>query len=199
MAKPKTIPVIKHGTKPALIIIDVQVELFRKSIPVYQSEQLLEALAGLVERAHAAGILVIFVQHASDAYMPFGSDGWQLQPSLKPAETDKRIYKTHPNAFEGTELDEVLEEARVGTLVVAGLVTHGCVKATTLDALERGYQVILVSDGHSSYSVQAAELIEKWNGQLSAAGAELTVARAIDFSKLNSSIENAKRELRSAG
>jgi nicotinamidase-related amidase len=159
---------------------------------------LLEALAGLVERAHAAEVLVIFVQHTSDAYMPFGSDGWQLQPSLKPTETDKRIYKIHPNAFEGTELAEVLEEARVGILVIAGLVTHGCVKATTLDALERGYHVILVSDGHSSYSLQAADLIEKWNGQLSAAGAELAVARAIDFSKLNSSVENAQRDLRSA-
>ena len=184
MAKSKLILPAANGSNTALIVVDLQVELFHKSTPVYQAERLIEALTGLVECAHTAGIPVIFVQHTSAAYMPFGSDGWQLHPCMQPAEMDKRVYKGHPSAFEDTELTELLQGLEVGTLIVAGLVTHGCVKATTLDALARGFHVLLVSDGHSSYSVQAAELIEKWNGQLANAGAELVTAGAVDFAQL---------------
>jgi nicotinamidase-related amidase len=62
-----------------------------------------------------------------------------------------------------------------------GLVTHGCVKATCLGALQLGYDVTLVKDGHSSYSKDASRLIEEWNQKLNAQGCELKVASEIDF------------------
>ncbi len=66
-------------------------------------------------------------------------------------------------------------------LVVTGLVTHGCVKATSPGAIEKGYQVILVSDGHSNFSQGAPQLIEKWNQKISEKGAELKEAQDVDF------------------
>ena len=65
--------------------------------------------------------------------------------------------------------------------MVAGLVTHGCVKATALGALELGCSVTLAADGHSSYAKDAAAQIEKWNGQLRQAGAAVVPARDILF------------------
>jgi len=65
-------------------------------------------------------------------------------------------------------LGETLRSLHVDTVVVTGLVTHGCVKATSIGAQEAGLDVILVQDGHSSFSKDAAKLIEEWNEKLSA-------------------------------
>lgn len=67
--------------------------------------------------------------------------------------------------------------------MITGLVSQGCVRATTLGALERGYRVILVSDAHSTYSKGAAEIIAKWNSDLRARGAVLQPAQALVFTR----------------
>jgi len=61
------------------------------------------------------------------------------------------------------------------------LVAHGCVKSTTSGALDLGYKVILVEDGHSSYSKDASELITRWNKKLSEMGAVLKKSEEIYF------------------
>ena len=69
----------------------------------------------------------------------------------------------------------------MGRVVVCGLVTQGCVKATTLGALELGYRVVLAGDAHSSYSKDAQKLIAQWNATLAQAGAEVHLAAEIEF------------------
>jgi len=64
-------------------------------------------------------------------------------------------------------------------VVVSGLVTHGCVRATCQGALALGYAVALVADGHSSYSKDAARLIEAWNCTLAEAGAVVLPAAEV--------------------
>jgi hypothetical protein len=86
------------------------------------------------------------------------------------------FHKLHGNAFEGTNLREELEKRDVSVVITTGLVTHGCVRATCLGAMNEGFQVVLVSDGHSSYSKDAAQLIEKWNRALGENGAEVIEA-----------------------
>jgi nicotinamidase-related amidase len=63
------------------------------------------------------------------------------------------------------------------------LVTHGCVKSSCQGAHELGYRVVLVADGHSSYSKDAARLIEEWNQTLSQATVELRLASQVEFSR----------------
>jgi len=111
--------------------------------------------------------------------MGAGSQAWQLHPAIQPLEGETVIHKCHGDAFEETDLQDALDARGVKTLVVTGLVTHGCVKATCVGALERGYGVVLVADGHSSFSKQAAALIEKWNQKLSEMGAQLKEARHV--------------------
>ena len=69
----------------------------------------------------------------------------------------------------------------IGRVIVTGLVTHGCVKATCLGALALGYAVTLAADGHSSYSKDAAPLIEEWNRKLGEAGASVMPTSQIAF------------------
>jgi len=166
----------------ALLVIDVQQGLFERSTPIYQAEQVLENINALIHKARRADIEIFFIQHANKSTLVKGSDAWQLHPEIQPLDTESVIHKRHGNAFEETDLQERLSLRGVGNLVIAGLVTHGCVKATCAGALEQGYGVILVEDGHSSFSKQAAELIEKWNQQLGEMGAELRKASQVDFS-----------------
>ena len=164
-----------------MLIIDVQRSLFEKSTPIYRAEQLLDTICSLAERAHSAGVPVFYIQHSNDSFLLAGTDGWQLHPRLSPKENDILLGKKHGNAFEETDLDAQLEAKNIGTVVITGLVTHGCVRATCLGAHELGYRVILVADGHSSYHKQAGKLIAEWNQKLGEVTAEVKLAAEIDF------------------
>ncbi len=165
----------------ALLVIDVQQGLFRKSIPIFRANELLVKINTLIDSAHQAGAPVFFVQHSNQKILVYGSDDWQLHPQLQPGPQDCTIHKQHGNAFEETNLQEELKARYIDTLVVTGLVTHGCVKATCLGGKELGYRVILVEDGHSSYSKDAARLIEEWNQKLAQGIVELRSTAEITF------------------
>jgi nicotinamidase-related amidase len=156
--------------KTALLIIDVQKGLFGKSTPIHRAEELLGNINTLVDRAHRAGAPVFFVQHAGKKTLVKGSDDWRLHPRLHPLETDRVIPKRHVNAFEGTVLETELHSRGIESLVVTGLVTYACVRATCIGANRLGYRVTLARDGHSNYTKNAAEVVEHWNQKLSAAG-----------------------------
>jgi nicotinamidase-related amidase len=94
---------------------------------------------------------------------------------------DRLIHKSHPGAFEQTGLAKELQARRVNRLIVTGLVSHGCVRATCLNAKKRGYEVVLVEDGHSNYHRQAAKVVAEVNEALANAGAELRAAAVIRF------------------
>jgi nicotinamidase-related amidase len=165
----------------ALLVIDVQQGLFEKSTPIYKADELLENINTLVDRAHLSSVPVIYVQHSAAKHLVKGSAEWQLHEQLCPLRTDTIIHKLHGNAFEDTPLDEILRARDVTTVVVTGLVTHGCVKATCIGAQEAGYHVILVQDGHSSFSKDAARLIEEWNEKLSAKQVTVKATSEITF------------------
>jgi nicotinamidase-related amidase len=183
MAKKKAAPQIKikGGPDTALLVIDVQRGLFNKSTPIYQAEQLLANIHSLARRAHEAGAPVVYVQHSAEKHLVLGSHEWKLHPKLSPLPDDLRLDKLQGNAFEATPLLDELEALQVGRVVVCGLVTQGCVKATALGALELGYQVVLAGDTHSSYSIDAAKLIAQWNTKLAEVGAAVQPAAEIEF------------------
>lgn len=165
----------------ALFVIDVQRELFERSTPVYNADVLLDNIIALVKRAHRASAPVVYVQQSSKNILRPGSEGWQLHPRLKPLEKDLLIQKTHSSAFEGTGLEEELHARAITRLVVTGLVTNCCVKSSCLDAQRRGYEVILVEDGHSHFRRRADKLIAEWNAKLAKELTAVLPAKAIRF------------------
>ncbi len=165
----------------ALLVIDVQTALFERATPLYRADDLLRNIATLTQRAREAGAPVFYVQHANNSLLSEGSAGWQLHPQLQATPPDDLIHKRHGSAFEETPLKGILDARNVGTLVIAGLITHQCVKTTGLDALKRGYTVILAADAHSNYNKQAAKVIEEWNQTLQEAGATVLPTEAINF------------------
>ena len=172
---------VHEKSKSALLVIDVQKEQFEASSPVYQADDLLRNINSLISKARQEGVPVFFIQHSADSYLKYGSDGWQLLPQIQPIAGEPVIHKRHPNSFEDTNLQEELSKRDVSVVVVTGLVTHGCVKATCLGALKEGYQVVLVSDAHSNFSKDALGMIEKWNRELSSKGATLVETNSVTF------------------
>ena len=99
--------------------------------------------------------------------MPIDSLSWQIVPELKPASGEKIIHKLWRSSFEETELEDVLEELKIEHLVISGAQTNYCVRHTIHAAIERGLDVTLVEDAHTTMD-------ESWNG--SPIPAELIVA-----------------------
>ncbi|MCX6069559.1 MAG: cysteine hydrolase [Chloroflexi bacterium] len=165
----------------ALIVIDMQKALFEKKQKIYKEQELLENTNLLIKKAVAAGARVFVVQHCSDTVLKENTEGWKIHPLLKLPKKHVRILKRHGSCFEDTDLEQPLARNGEKDLVLCGLVTHGCVRASCLDGLARGYRITLVADRHSSYSKDAKALIEKWNSEISSAGAKLQNARQIRF------------------
>ena len=137
-------------TNTALVLIDVQ----RGLINGFEDDWacVLPTIAELVDRARHARIRVIYVQHDGGAGHPLevGSAGWQIHPSVAPTDADPIVHKRWSDAFVGTELDRELESRDIGHLVVTGAQTEYCVDATVRRAASLGYDVTLVTDGHTT-------------------------------------------------
>jgi maleamate amidohydrolase len=69
-----------------------------------------------------------------------------IVPQLTPAAGELVVRKTVPSAFFGTSLAAWLTQRGVQTLVVAGAVTSGCVRASVVDAMSYGFRPLVVSD-----------------------------------------------------
>ena len=168
-------------TKMALLVIDVQKGLFEKSTPIYQAEKFLENLNTLIARARQQDVSVIFVQHSNEKLLVKGSDAWQLHPKIQALTGEFTIHKLHGDAFIETSLEDELQKRNVGVVFITGLVTHGCVRATSLGALQHGYKVVLVRDAHSNFSKDAPQIIERWNQALYERGVELVETESVNF------------------
>jgi len=141
---------IREGSQDVLLVVDVQRDVFEG---VHDREGVITRLAAAVERARATGVPVVWVQHA-DEEMPVGSDGWQLVPELVPAPGEARIEKTFNSSFEATDLDAALGALGATRLVLGGGMTNWCIRATAYGALDRGYDLTLIKDGHSTGDIE---------------------------------------------
>jgi len=72
-----------------------------------------------------------------------GPEAHEITDVLKPASGDVVITKTKPSAFFGTPLASILTYLGVDTVVVCGMVTSGCVRATVIDAFSYNYRVVV--------------------------------------------------------
>ena len=158
---------IREGNRPVLIVVDVQVGVMAEA---WESARVIGNIARAVARARAEGVPVVWVQHG-DADLPFGSPPWQWVPALVPAAGEALIHKGFNSAFEQTGLEAELERLAATHVVLAGASTNWCIRATAYAALERGYDLTLLGDAHSTRatpledgrSIAAADLVNDLN------------------------------------
>jgi maleamate amidohydrolase len=154
---------LPFGEYPALLIVDVVMAYFDKASPLYAGvEDALESNERLLAAARKAGIPLIFtnvvyepggangglfyrkipVLNVFDAGSPLGA----FPPSLQPADGELVISKQYASAFFGTPLASTLTANHIDTLLITGLSTSGCVRASALDALQHGFAPFVVRE-----------------------------------------------------
>ncbi len=130
----------------ALLVIDVQKDV---TDGAQDRDTVVANIGSLVDKARAEGVPVVWVAH-NDEGMPLDSDQWQYVDELTRADDEPLVNKTYGDSFEDTDLEDVLAEKGVGSLVVTGAQTDACIRATLHGGLARGYDVTLVSDAHTT-------------------------------------------------
>jgi nicotinamidase-related amidase len=135
----------------ALLVIDVQQGVVAGA---HERDTVVANIRSLVDRARDEHVPVVWVQHSSQE-LAQGSDAWQYVPELARQESEPVVHKTFGDSFEGTDLDEVLERAGIGRLVVTGAQTDACIRSTIHGAFTRGYDVTLVGDAHTTEDLSA--------------------------------------------
>lgn len=142
----------RTGTRSALLVIDVQVGVVAGA---WDRDRIVGNIALAVQRAREAAVPVIWVQH-HDGELVRDSAPWQWVPELDPGATELCIHKSYNSAFEGTELLAALDHLAVGRVFLAGAATNWCIRATAYAALERGFDVTLLSDAHTTEDMAIA-------------------------------------------
>jgi maleamate amidohydrolase len=172
---------LKPGKRPALILIDFARAYFDPASPLYAGVESVRTVAAqLRDKACSVGIPVIFtrVEYVSGdpardggifyrkitALKSFdrGNPLGEFTPELAPRGSDHVITKHFPSAFFDTGLAEQLHAEGIDTLVITGLSTSGCVRATAVDALCHGFVPLVVEDavGDRDAAVHAANIFD---------------------------------------
>lgn len=158
---------IREGNKEVLLVVDVQVGVMRN---VWDASRIIQNVSTAVAKARKQGVPVIWVQHA-DAELVYGSPDWQLVPELSVAEGEIRIDKQFNSSFEQTSLEETLAKIGASRIMLAGAATNWCIRATAYGALDRGYDLTLIKDAHTTETIEfqdgtiieAADIIRELN------------------------------------
>ncbi len=175
-------------SETALVVIDLQWAMFAGVGfgPLYDADGLLERVRELIDRARKANVPVIYIQHndAPGTFMEKDTVGWQYHRQIAPLADDTIVEKTESDAFFNTALGEVLKARGIQQLVLVGAQTDACVDTTCRRAFSEGYEVILVSDGHSTFDfgeLTAAQIIRHHNNILGGEFATLKAVAEVEF------------------
>ncbi|HUZ23302.1 MAG TPA: isochorismatase family protein [Streptosporangiaceae bacterium] len=149
------------GDRPALLMVDLVRAYFQPGAELFMgSDACLHAAGRVLAAAQAAGIPVAHtrVEYDRDGVngglfvrkipalrkLTPGSPLAEIMPEVAPGEHEVVIVKQYASAFFGTTLASTLTALGVDTLVITGVSTSGCVRATAVDALQHGFVPLVV-------------------------------------------------------
>ncbi|MBF6331184.1 isochorismatase family protein [Nocardia transvalensis] len=167
------------GERPAVLVVDICAAYLTDGSPLRAPvERAVRAAARLVARARASGRPVLFTRVS---YRPGTTDGGLFRrkvPALRvfeegnplgafltdpaPRPDEVVVTKQYASAFHGTSLAATLTAQRIDTVLLAGLTTSGCVRATATDAIQHGFRPVVVADacGDRDPRLHAANLLD---------------------------------------
>ena len=143
------------GENVAVLVVDMTREFVEEGHPNAYPETgkpAARAIARLMDTASEAGIRGFYSRslkgiHPAEAGMWSASeqaeDDYQLTDLLSPTDDDVVFDKYKPSIFFGTQLESMLNYTGVDTVVVTGMTTSGCVRATVVDAFSLNYHVVV--------------------------------------------------------
>jgi len=151
------------GQRPALILVDFVQAYFDHDCALYAGVE--DALASALRVREVARSAAVPVIYTNVVYHEDGADGgvffrkapvlknfiagnpmgdWPL--NLQPTDGELVISKQYPSAFFGTSLASTLHVLGIDTLIITGVTTSGCIRATCVDTMSHGFIPIVVKD-----------------------------------------------------
>lgn len=165
---------LRPGRRPVVLAVDLMRAYFDPASPLcLPSTTCLESAGRVVAAARERGVPVV---HTRVVYGPDGVDGGlfirkvpalrqlvgggpmsELMPEVTPASSELVLVKQYASAFFGTSLASTLRALGVDTVVVVGVSTSGCVRASAVDALQHGFVPVVVRDAVGDRDVSPHE------------------------------------------
>ncbi|TXS41056.1 cysteine hydrolase [Streptomyces sp. uw30] len=138
-----------------LVLVDYQNTYTRGVMELDGWQPALEAASDLLARARVAGAKVIHVQHDGGEGSPYdiGAEIGRIHPSVAPVDGEPVVVKQAPDAFHGTDLGQLVDEAGHETVIVAGFMTHMCIAYTSASAALRGNKPTVPADACATRSI----------------------------------------------
>jgi maleamate amidohydrolase len=154
---------VGFGKSPALILVDFAQAYFDKECDLYAGvEDALASALRVREAAHAAGIPVILTEVS---YQQGGINGGRFFEKAKPLRAFVKgertadfadgltprpdeiiVTKQYPSAFFGTSLASTLTAGGIDSVILTGLTTSGCVRASCVDSMSYGFRTSVVRE-----------------------------------------------------
>jgi len=173
-----------NTNKTALIIIDPQNDFLSKEgklysalEPVLRKNDVINKLNQLLAASHKSNMTVILtpitfdkesLEEAEGLYgilaavagsggLIRGTKGAEIANVLDVDDTDIIIEKNHLCAFEGTNLNQILKDKGITSVILCGMLTDVCVEATMRIAYDKWYEVFTVTDATATIDVKKQE------------------------------------------
>ena len=158
--------------KTAMIVVDMQNDFVASgaAMETPAARAVVPKLANALKICRDAGIKVIYTAHVhrrdgcdmglfDDMHPPIanrealvdGTPGVDVYSDVAPASGEHVIKKHRYSGFFGTDLDMILREWGIDTVIISGTTTENCCHATARDAMFRNYRVVFLSDATATY------------------------------------------------
>ncbi len=185
------------GEDDALVVVDVQKDFCPGgAIPVPEGDKIIPKMNKYIKKFREAGAKIYATRdwHPQDhrSFKAQGgpwpphciqnSEGAEFHPDLKLPDEGEIISKGDKpsvegySGFDGTNLRRRLEEDEIDRLFVGGLATDYCVKKTVIDALERGFKTVLLTDATRGVNRQSDDVREAIEDMLNSGAKEATLS-----------------------
>lgn len=175
--------------RKALLVIDAQNEYFSGALPITYPQFSINKICKVMEAAKQNNVLVIAIQHTTpqkdSKTFVRGSFEWELHEDIKKMGFDYLVEKNLPGSFTRTDLETILRDNEVDTVVISGYMTQMCCDTTARQAFHLGFSVEFLSDATGTLN------ISNYAGEVTAEELHrsILVTQAMRFSKVMTSDE----------
>lgn len=160
--------------KTALLVIDMSKDFLREGSPldVPEGRAMIPKLKKLMDVCRSLKVPIIYTTHVhredgsdmgrmADIFpiikqglvLKAGSEGVKIHHDLEPAPGEIVIEKHRYSAFYNTDLEILLRNKQVDTLIITGVTTSVCCESTAREAMFRDFKVVFVSDLNTTYDL----------------------------------------------
>ena len=167
----------------ALIIIDIQEKIIR---PIFNKDTIIKNITKLI---NAYQILEENIFISEQNPLKLG----ETIPELLPKARFKKIEKMVFSLANIQDFLNELKNKKINNLIVCGIETHICIQQTALDCLQKGFEVILISDSMGSRNRIDHEMALQ---RMTKSGAILTTTESIIFELCKTADREEFKEIR---